>query len=138
MRNRRADFKCETAVLIVEVGCRWHRSKPECERLAGGKWKGRKDQRKDGRKARRKDGINYDTIEYFSKNIISLNILHLSKPKFNKLNFTQNANSDEKKIKIQEVSINILPTSIFYSNILLILNRNYYLWDRNTRLVILN
>jgi|NorSeaMetagenome_1021524.scaffolds.fasta_scaffold13702_4 hypothetical protein len=84
------------------------------------------------------DGINYDTIEYFSKNIISLNILHLSKPKFNKLNFTQNANSDEKKIKIQEVSINILPTSIFYSNILLILNRNYYLWDRNTRLVILN
>ena len=84
------------------------------------------------------EGINYDTFEYFSKNYNSLNIVDLSEPKFYNLNFTQNHNSDEKKIKIQEVSMNILPISIFYSSILLNLHRNYYLWDRNTRLVILN
>jgi hypothetical protein len=84
------------------------------------------------------NGINYDTKEYFFKNINSVNILGLSKPKFFKLNFTENHTLDIKKFEIQEILLNVNFTHIFNFNMLLIFNQNYYLWDSIARLIILN
>jgi hypothetical protein len=84
------------------------------------------------------NGINYDKMEYFFKNKNSVIILGLSKPKFCKLNFTENHFLDVKKFEIQEILFNIVFIRIFNSNMLMIFNQNYYLWDCIVRLIILN
>ena len=84
------------------------------------------------------NGINYDTMEYFFKNIKSVIISGLSKPRFFKLNFTENHLLDIKKFEIQEILLNIVFIRIFNFNMLIIFNQNYYLWDCIVRLIILN